>query len=187
MTTNRRMKHERFRPERPQGESRPRKEAGHAKRGHREVEEARGDDSPQRLTQSAAPGADVEDADGDGGGATAPGEAVSRQAKASREAMAERWADPDYRARISAQMKARWADPAYRERARGNNRDPRTYRWQHNASGRIVSRTKLEMREEFGLKPDALDCLVSGCTRTSRGWRLAPRSLLGEAPRWIFP
>ena len=57
-------------------------------------------------------------------------------------------------------MKARWADPAYRERARGFHRDERTYRWQHIVSGRI---------------------------QTSQGWRLAPRSLLGEGPRWTFP
>lgn len=49
------------------------------------------------------------------------------------------------------------------------------------------SRTKLEMREEHGLRPDSLDGLVAGCIQTSRGWRLAPRSLLGEGPRWIFP
>lgn len=84
-------------------------------------------------------------------------------------------------------MKARWADPAYRERARGFHRDERTYRWQHVESGRIVSRTKLEMREEHGLRPDSLDGLVAGRIQTSRGWRLAPRSLLGESPRWIFP
>lgn len=101
--------------------------------------------------------------------------------------MARLWADPDYRARMSAQMKARWADPAYRERAAGNNRDERTYRWQYVASGLIVSQTKLEMRQQYGLKPDALDGLVAGRIQTSRGWRLAPRSLLGEGPRWIFP
>lgn len=101
--------------------------------------------------------------------------------------MARLWADPEHRARISAQMKARWADPAYRERARGFHRDERTYRWQHVASGRIVSRTKLEMREEYGLRPTSLDGLVAGRIQTSQGWRLAPRSLLGEGPRWIFP
>lgn len=101
--------------------------------------------------------------------------------------MARLWADPDYRARMSAQMKARWADPAYRERARSFNRDGRTYRWQHVASGRIVSRAKHEMRDEYGLKPESLDSLVAGRIQTSQGWRLAPRSLLGESPRWIFP
>ena len=101
--------------------------------------------------------------------------------------MARLWADPNYRARISAQMKARWADPAYRERARGFHRDERTYRWQHVASGRIVSRTKAEMRAEQGLRPDSLDGLVAGRIQTSRGWRLAPRSLLGEAPKGAFP
>ena len=43
------------------------------------------------------------------------------------------------------------------------------------------------MREEHGLRPDSLDGLVAGRIQTSRGWRLAPRSLLGEGPRWIFP
>lgn len=120
-------------------------------------------------------------------GVRAPEEAASRQAIATREAMARLWADPDHRARISARMRARWADPAYRERARGFHRDERTYRWQHVASGRIVSRTKAEMREEHGLRPDSLDGLVAGRIQTSRGWRLAPRSLLGEGARWIFP
>lgn len=129
----------------------------------------------------------MEDADGDGRGATAPGEAVSRQVAASRAAIARLSADLDHRARISVQMKARWADPAYRGRARGFRRDERTYCWQHVASGRIVSRSKLEMRGEEGLRPDSLDSLVSGRIQTSRGWQLAPRSLLGEAPRWIFP
>lgn len=101
--------------------------------------------------------------------------------------MARLWADPEYCARISAQMKARWADPAYRERARGFHRDERTYRWQHIESGRIVFRTKLEMREEHGLRPTSLDGLVAGRIQTSQGWRLAPRSLLGGGPRWIFP
>jgi hypothetical protein len=43
------------------------------------------------------------------------------------------------------------------------------------------------MREEHGLLPALLDSLVAGCIQTSWGWRLAPRSLLGESPRWIFP
>ncbi|MCY1446632.1 hypothetical protein D9M71_632150 [compost metagenome] len=60
--------------------------------------------------------------------------------------MARLWADPDYRARISAQMKAKWADPAYPERAGGFHRDEHAYRWQHVASERMVSRTKAEMR-----------------------------------------
>jgi hypothetical protein len=32
-----------------------------------------------------------------------------------------------------------------------------------------------------------LDGLVAGRIQTSRGWRLAPRFSLGEAPRWAFP
>lgn len=138
---------------------------------------------PGHPDQPATPGA----VGNNGDGVTAPGEAASRQATATRKAMARLWADPEHRARISAQMKARWADPAYRERARGFHRDERTYRWQHVASGRIVSRTKLEMREEYGLRPDSLDGLVAGRIQTSRGWRLAPRSVLGEGSRWIFP
>lgn len=65
--------------------------------------------------------------------------------------------------------------PAYRERTRGFHRDELTYRWQHVASGRIVSRTKLEMREEHGPRHDSLDCLVAGRIQISRGWRLAPQ------------
>jgi len=84
--------------------------------------------------------------------------------------MARLWADPDYGARMFALMEARWADPAYRERERGFHRDERTYRWQHIESGRVVSRTKAEMREEHGLRPDSLDSLVAGRIQTSRGW-----------------
>ncbi len=43
------------------------------------------------------------------------------------------------------------------------------------------------MREEHGLRPELLESLVAGRIQTSRGWQLAPRSLLGEGPRWIFP
>lgn len=130
---------------------------------------------------------DRPDGEGLGDAAAAPVEAVPVQVAATRAAVARLWADPAYRARISAQMKARWADPAYRERARGFHRDDRTYRWQNIASGRVVVRTKVEMREEYGLTAGALDDLAAERSKTSRGWRLAPRSLLGEAPRWIFP
>jgi hypothetical protein len=41
------------------------------------------------------------------------------------------------------------------------------------------------MRQQYGLKPDALSSLLCH-SQTSRGWRLAPRSLLGEGLRWIF-
>lgn len=84
-------------------------------------------------------------------------------------------------------MAERWQDPTYRVRARGFHCDERTYRWQHIASGRVVSRTKAEMRKEHDLRPDSLDALVAGRIRTSRGWLLAPQNLLGESPRWIFP
>ena len=86
-----------------------------------------------------------------------------------------------------ARQKALWADPAYRERARGFHRDDRAYRWQNIASGRVVVRTKVEMRGEYGLTAGALDDIAAGHSKTSRGWRLAPQSMLGEAPRWIFP
>ena len=43
------------------------------------------------------------------------------------------------------------------------------------------------MREEHGLRPDSLDSLVAGRIQTSRGWQLAPRSLLRRSPRWAFP
>ena len=75
------------------------------------------------------------------------------------------------------------ANPAYRKRALGFSRDECTYRWEHVASGRIVSRTKAEMREEHGLRPDSLDSFVAGRIQTFRGWRLAPRNLLGDSPR----
>lgn len=84
-------------------------------------------------------------------------------------------------------MNARWANPDYRERARGFHRDERTYRWQHVESRRTVSRTEAEMREGHGLWSDSLDGLMAGRIQISRGRRLAPRSLLGESPRWIFP
>ncbi|WP_277380839.1 hypothetical protein [Stenotrophomonas maltophilia] len=84
-------------------------------------------------------------------------------------------------------MKAKWADPAYRERARGFHRYERTYCWQHVASWRIVSRTKREMREEHGPRPDSLDGLVAGRIQTFRDCRLAPRNLLGKGPGCIFP
>lgn len=42
------------------------------------------------------------------------------------------------------------------------NRHERIHRWQHVTSGRIVSRTKTEMRDEYGLKPDSLDSHVAG-------------------------
>lgn len=97
------------------------------------------------------------------------------------------WADPAFQARISAAMAARWQDPAYRERASGNHRDDTRYRWRHLASGRIVTRTKVEMREEFGLKADALNALAAGRNKTSRGWALEPKPRMPPGPRWIFP
>ncbi len=84
-------------------------------------------------------------------------------------------------------MKAGWTAAAYRERTRGFHHDERTYRWQHIKSGRIVSGTKLEMREEHCLRPDSPDGLAAGRIRASQGWRLSPRSLLGEGARRIFP
>lgn len=55
--------------------------------------------------------------------------------------------------------------------------------WQHIESGRIVSRTKAEIREEHGMRRDSLDSLVAWRLQISRGWRLVPRSLLGESSR----
>lgn len=96
------------------------------------------------------------------------------------------WDDPAFRERISAQMKARWADPAYSEHARSFHRDDRTYRWQHIES---ADRLPDQARNAPGTRPAAtsLDGLAAGRIQTSRGWRMAPRSLLGESPRWIFP
>lgn len=113
--------------------------------------------------------------------------APSRQQATSSKHMRALWADPAYRAKISAAMAAKWQDPVYRERAAGNNRDNRSYRWRHLASGQIVTRTKLEMREEYGLKADALDSLVAGRSRTSQGWALEPKPRMPDGPRWIFP
>jgi hypothetical protein len=113
-------------------------------------------------------------------------EAGSRQAEASRQALRAKWADPAFRAQISALMKARWQDPAYREYAGSFRRDGRAYYWQHIDSGRIVFRTKLEMRQQLGLKAPALDDLVAGRIQTSRGWRIAPCALLSDGPRWKF-
>lgn len=53
--------------------------------------------------------------------------------------------------------------------------------------GILRTRTKREMRQKFGLKADALNSLVTDENKISRGWRRAPRSLLGESPTWIFP
>ncbi len=112
---------------------------------------------------------------------------ASRQAEASRQAIRAKWADPAFRERISAQMKARWQDPAYREYAGSFRRDERAYYWQRVSSGQIVSRTKLEMRQQFGLNPHALDDLVAGRIQTSGGWRIAPCVVLSGGTRWIFP
>ncbi|WP_146910182.1 hypothetical protein [Arenimonas daejeonensis] len=73
-------------------------------------------------------------------------------------------------------MKARWQDTAYRENAGSFRRDERTYYWQRVSSGQIVSRTKLEMRQQFGLKSPALDDLVAGRIQTSRGGESRPAS-----------
>lgn len=51
----------------------------------------------------------------------------------------------------------------------------------------LLSRAKLEMREDHGLRHTALDRFVAGRLQASWGWRLVPRSLLGERLRWIFP
>jgi hypothetical protein len=80
-----------------------------------------------------------------------------------------------------------WQDPAYRERASGNRRDDAKYRWRHLPSGRVVTRTKREMREEFGLKADALSALAAGRNNTSQGWALEMKPRMPVGPRWIFP
>lgn len=98
-----------------------------------------------------------------------------------------RWADPAFRAQMAARMAAKWLDPAYREQARGNNRDEKVYGWRHVASGVEVRRTKQEMREEYGLKPDGLDAVVAGRSATTSGWALIPKPRMPEGPRWIFP
>lgn len=110
-----------------------------------------------------------------------------RQSEASRAALARCWADPEYRARVSASFKAKWSDPEYRERASGNNRDDTVYGWRQVATGLTVRRTKSEMREEFGLKADGLASLVAGRSQTTGGWVLAPKPRMPEGPKWIFP
>lgn len=67
-------------------------------------------------------------------------------------------------------MKTKWAGPACQERPWGFFCDEPTYRWQHVASGRIVSRTKEKMHEEQGVWLDLLNGLVSGRIRTSGRW-----------------
>lgn len=138
---------------------------------------------PEGPERPATSGASVEG----GEGTDAPGEANSRQRKGASQALARRWADPAFRARMSERMKARWADPAYRAYAGSFNRDCRVYRWVHAPTGLTVLRTRAEMREEHGLKRDALDALVAGSTKSSQGWRLAPLPLLGRSPIGIFP
>lgn len=137
------------------------------------------------MTASTGPGA----CEGDSG-VCAPGSVVPKSSAVHREAMARLWG-AEFRARNiavnRARQKALWIDPAYGERARGFNRDDRAGRWLHIASGRVVVRTKTEMREEYGLTAGALDDLAAGRSKTSRDWRLAPRSMRGEALRWIFP
>jgi hypothetical protein len=43
------------------------------------------------------------------------------------------------------------------------------------------------MREEFGLKRDALSLLVAGLTKSSQGWALEPKPRMPPGPRWTFP
>lgn len=104
-------------------------------------------DSPD-LSADTSPGEDQ---------APGPVEARSRKSAALSATLRRRWADPAYRAKIAAAMAEKWQDPAYRERASGNHRDDKVYGWRHVASGVEVRRTKQEMREEYGLKPDGLD------------------------------
>ena len=101
--------------------------------------------------------------------------------------MERNWADPEWRAKTLAALKAKARDPEHRARERLRSADPRTYRWQEVATGRIVKRTRLEMQDEFGLRSSAIAAMLAGTKKTVRGWRVLPLSLLGEAPRWIFP
>jgi|GEM_PF-2392180 len=119
--------------------------------------------------------------------APGPAEAPSRQSAVTSALLRARWADPAYRTRITASMAAKWQDTAYRERASGNNRDERVYGWRHVASGTEVRRTKQEMREEYGLKPDGLDAIVAGRIASTLGWALIPKPRMPAGPRWIFP
>jgi hypothetical protein len=49
------------------------------------------------------------------------------------------------------------------------NLDRCHYRRQHIASGRIDTRTKFEMHDEFGLKLNALNSIAAGRTQNARG------------------
>ncbi|HHW4679407.1 MAG TPA: hypothetical protein ACQGQH_08225 [Xylella sp.] len=60
--------------------------------------------------------------------------------------------------------------------------DPRTHRWQHVATKRIVERTRLEMQDEFGLRSSTLSAMFAG--RKFRGRRVLPLSPLGETPQF---
>ncbi|KTF37966.1 hypothetical protein [Xanthomonas vesicatoria] len=91
--------------------------------------------------------------------------------------------DPGYLARMFAQMKAMGgpdlpgARPGQRTHLSLAARRVRTD---------SLSRTKLEMREEHGLRANSLDGLLAGRIETSRSWRLALRSLLGKGLRCFF-
>lgn len=88
---------------------------------------------------------------------------------------------------MAALSKARWSDPEYRDRARGFRRDDKVYHWRNVQTGETVRRTRLEMREEYGLKADGLDAVVAVRSQTTRGWGLVPKPRMPAGPKWIFP
>lgn len=116
-----------------------------------------------------------------------PARVLSLQRESSRGHIARVWATPGFRERISAEFKARWADPDYRAKASGNNRDDTVYGWRQRATGLTVRRTKAEMQEEFGLKPEGLSDVVAGRINSTLGWELLPKARMPEGPKWIFP
>lgn len=61
--------------------------------------------------------------------------------------MARLWTDPEYRARMSAQMKARWLTLPIGSAPAAPTSTNAPYRWQHVRSRRIAFQAKLEMRE----------------------------------------
>lgn len=120
--------------------------------------------------------------------ARAPAEVLSEKLYRIGRANAARvWTAPGFRARVSAEFKARWADPEYRAKASANNRDDTVYGWRQRSTGLTVRRTKAELAEEFGLRPEGLSDVAAGWTMSTGGWELIPKPRMPVGPRWIFP
>ncbi|WIX07543.1 hypothetical protein [Xanthomonas oryzae] len=92
--------------------------------------------------------------------------------------------DPGYLARMFAQMKA-MGGPDLPGARRGSER---IYRWQHVESGRIVAPgPSSKCAKNTACGRICWMASLAGRMGTSRSWRLALRSLLGEGLWWFFP